>query len=137
MNIMEICVGGNWLCARNGPWRFPGNFLIWILATLLFQNLSQHTPFPTPILPAISISHHQSFQSPNPYSILHMGCTRPPWAATQVTMYSYSRLDPTPGSSPGCSCVSSRAQGLRRNYKSPNSHILSLLVTVVSLSLVI
>ena len=31
MNIMEICVGGNWLCARNGPWRFPGNFLIWIL----------------------------------------------------------------------------------------------------------
>ena len=31
MNIMEICVDSNWLCARNGPWRFPGNFLIWIL----------------------------------------------------------------------------------------------------------
>ena len=59
-----------------------------------------------------------------------------------------TRLTPTPShtwampgliggiSSPGCSHVSSRAQGLRRGYKPPNSYILSQLVIVVSLSFV-
>ena len=27
MNMMEIWLGSNWVCARNGPWRFPGKFL--------------------------------------------------------------------------------------------------------------
>ena len=31
MNMMEICLGGNWVCVRNGPWRFPRKFLSWIL----------------------------------------------------------------------------------------------------------
>ena len=31
VNIMEICFCGNWVCAWNGPWRFPGGFLSWIL----------------------------------------------------------------------------------------------------------
>ena len=25
-----IFLGRNWVCARDGPWRFPGNFLSWI-----------------------------------------------------------------------------------------------------------
>ena len=29
-HMMEICLGGNWVCGRNGPWRFPGKFHIWI-----------------------------------------------------------------------------------------------------------
>ena len=32
MNMMEIFLGSNWACARNGPLRFPGKFLSWILA---------------------------------------------------------------------------------------------------------
>ena len=28
---MEVCLGGNWVCARDGTWGFPGNFLRWIL----------------------------------------------------------------------------------------------------------
>ena len=47
--------------------------------------------------------------------------------ATRVTLYSSSRLDSTSGSSPGCSRASSRAQGLRRDYKPPNSHSLSFI----------
>ena len=31
VNTMEFCLGGNWICARDGTWRFPGQFLIWIL----------------------------------------------------------------------------------------------------------
>ena len=31
MNMMEICLGGNWVCARNRPWRFPRKFMSWIL----------------------------------------------------------------------------------------------------------
>ena len=27
MHMTEICLGGNWVCAWNGPWRFPGKFL--------------------------------------------------------------------------------------------------------------
>ena len=91
-------------------------------APLQFQTQFNHIPFHTPIQPPLSIIHHRSFHSPHPYSITHMGYTRPPWAATRVTLHSYSRLDPTPGSSPGCSRVSSRTQGLRIEYKTPNSH---------------
>ena len=47
--------------------------------------------------------------------------------ATQVTLYSSSRLDPTSGSSPRCSCASSRVQGLRRYSNPTNSHSLSSL----------
>ena len=32
MHMMEIFLGGNWICARNGPWRLPGKFLCWIQA---------------------------------------------------------------------------------------------------------
>ena len=31
VNMMEFCLGVNWVCAQDGPWRFPGKFLIWIL----------------------------------------------------------------------------------------------------------
>ena len=102
--------------------------------THFLKNLSQHIPFHTTILPPISIFRHPSFHSPHPCSISHMGYTRPPWAATQVTLYLYSRLDSTPRSSPGCSHISSRAQGLRRYYKPANSHSFSILVTVVGLT---
>ena len=27
VNMMEFYLVGNWLCARNKPWRFPGIFL--------------------------------------------------------------------------------------------------------------
>ena len=76
------------------------------------------TPFSNSI-PSSHLSHtHQTthFKHP-PHSISHMGYTRPLWAATWVTLHSHSRLNPTPesstGSSPGCSRVSSCAQGLR------------------------
>ena len=26
MNITEVCLGGNWVCARYETWRFPGKF---------------------------------------------------------------------------------------------------------------
>ena len=117
---------------RKPPWPVPStypvtaqaNFHHMHPATLLFQNLSHHIPFHTPIQPSISIIHHHSFHSPHPYSISHIGYTRPIWAATQVTLHSYSRLNPTHESSSGYSCVSSRAHGLRRDYKLPNSHSL-------------
>ena len=32
MHMMEICLSGNWVCARDGPWRFPEKFLSWIQA---------------------------------------------------------------------------------------------------------
>ena len=51
---------------------------------------------------------------------------------TRVTLYSYSRVDPTSRSSPWCSQVSSHAKGLRRDYKPANSHSLSLFFTVAS-----
>ena len=54
-------------------------------------------------------------------------------AATRVTLYLYSILDTTSRSSPGCSRVSSRAQGLRRDYYSENSHILSYLFIAASI----
>ena len=31
MNTMEFCLDGNWVCAQDVTWRFPGIFLIWIL----------------------------------------------------------------------------------------------------------
>ena len=31
VNMMEVCVGGNWVCAWDGIWRFPGKILRWIL----------------------------------------------------------------------------------------------------------
>ena len=31
INTMEVYFGGNWVCARDGPWRFHGKFPIWIL----------------------------------------------------------------------------------------------------------
>ena len=48
-------------------------------------------------------------------------------AATQVTLYLSSRLDPTYGTSPGCSRVSSHVQGLRRNSYPSKSHSISSL----------
>ena len=30
VNMMEVFLGGNWICARDGTWRFPGIFR-WIL----------------------------------------------------------------------------------------------------------
>ena len=120
---------------KKPPWPVPStypvtaqaNFRHVQLATLLFHTIYHHIPFHTPIQPPISITHHHSFQSTHPYSISHMVYTRPLWVATWVTLHSYSRLDPTPGSSPRWSCVSSHAQGLRRDYKPPKSHnILSL-----------
>ena len=48
-------------------------------------------------------------------------------AATRVTLYLYSRLDTTSGSSIGCSSVSSSAKGLRRYSYPANSHSLSYL----------
>ena len=30
--MMEFCLDGNWMCARDGTWRSPGNFLRWTLA---------------------------------------------------------------------------------------------------------
>ena len=32
VNMMYICLGVNLVCARNGPWGFPGGFLSWILS---------------------------------------------------------------------------------------------------------
>ena len=32
MHMIEICLGGNWVCARNEPNRFPRKFLSWIRA---------------------------------------------------------------------------------------------------------
>ena len=32
VHIMEICLGGNWVYARDGPLRLSGNFLSWIQA---------------------------------------------------------------------------------------------------------
>ena len=32
MNMMEIFLGSNWVCALHGPWRFPGKFLGGVLA---------------------------------------------------------------------------------------------------------
>ena len=79
----------------------------------------------TQILPPILITHHHSFHSLHPYSISHMGYTRPPWAATRITLHSYSRLDSNPRSSPGYNSVSSRAQGLRRDYNPPTHIVFS------------
>ena len=31
MNMMELFWDGNWVCARDGPWRFPAKFSRWIL----------------------------------------------------------------------------------------------------------
>ena len=112
---------------KKTPWPVPSTYPVTAQAnfhhvhpaTLLFQTLSHHIPFHTPIQPPISITHHHSFHSPHPYSISHMGYTRPLWAAKRVTLHSCSRLDTTPGSSPRFSRVSSRAQGLRRDYKTP------------------
>ena len=125
-------LGSNSKIPRKPPWPGPSTYPVIAQAnvhhvhpaTLLFQNLSHHIPFHTPIQPPISLTHHHSFHLPHPYSISHVGYTRPLWATTRVTLHSYSRMDPTPGSSPGCSRVSSRAQGLRRYYKPPNSHSL-------------
>ena len=93
-------------------------------ATLLFQNLSHHILFHTPIQPPISITYHHSFHSPHPYSVSHMGYTRPLWEATQVTLHLYSRIDPTRRYIPRCSRLSSRVQGLRRYYTPTHSHSL-------------
>ena len=30
VHMMEIFLSGNWVCAWDGPWRFPGKFLCWI-----------------------------------------------------------------------------------------------------------
>ena len=30
MHMVEICLGGNSVCAWGGPWRFPGKFLSWV-----------------------------------------------------------------------------------------------------------
>ena len=32
MHMMEICLSGNWVCARDGLWRFPEIFLSLIQA---------------------------------------------------------------------------------------------------------
>ena len=32
VNMLEVCLGGNWICAWDGTWRFPGEILRWILA---------------------------------------------------------------------------------------------------------
>ena len=32
MKTMEFFLGGNWICARDGTWRFSGKYLRWILA---------------------------------------------------------------------------------------------------------
>ena len=114
------------------PWPVPSTYTVTDQenfhhvhpSILLFQTLFHHIPFHTPIQPPISITHHHSLHFPRPYSISHMGYTRPLWAATQITLHSYSFLDTTPGSSTGCSRVSSCAQELRRDYKPPNSYIL-------------
>ena len=117
---------------KKTPWPIPSTYPVTAQenlhhvqpATLLFKTLSHNMPYHTPIQPPISITHNHSFHSPYSYSISHMGYTRPLWAYTRVTLHSYSRLDNTPGSSPGCSRVSSRAWGLRRDYKPPSSHSL-------------
>ena len=69
-------------------------------------------------------------------SLIHLtyGVYQVALAATQVTMYLYSRLYPSYGSSPGFSHVSSRAQGLRIYSKPPNLYSLFLLTTVFSLA---
>ena len=32
VHMTEICLGYNWVCARDGPWRLSGKFLSWIRA---------------------------------------------------------------------------------------------------------
>ena len=31
VNMLEVCLGGNWVCAQDGTWRFPEKFPRWIL----------------------------------------------------------------------------------------------------------
>ena len=31
MNMMEVCLCGNWMCAQDKTWRFSGDFLGWML----------------------------------------------------------------------------------------------------------
>ena len=31
MNMLEFCLGGNWVCDWDGPWIFPGKLSIWVL----------------------------------------------------------------------------------------------------------
>ena len=114
----------SWPVLSTYPGTAQANFHNVNPATLLFQTLSHHIPFHTPILTPILITHHLSFHLPHPYSISHIGYTMTPWAATQVKLQLYSSLDPTPGSSPVFSHVYSRVQGLRRNSKPSNSHSL-------------
>ena len=31
VNMMEVCLGADWVCAWDRTWRFPGKFSRWIL----------------------------------------------------------------------------------------------------------
>ena len=48
-------------------------------ATRHLQNHTYRTSFHTLNQPTITVSHRHSLHSPHPYSISHMGYTRPPW----------------------------------------------------------
>ena len=83
-----------------------------------------HTPIsnflPPYLIPHINTTTHLNHPpsllplAPPPYSISHMGYTRPLRAAIWVTLHSYLRLNPTHGSSPGSILVYNRTKGLRR-----------------------
>ena len=93
----------------------------------LFQNSTPTNPLPH-TQPTIH-SNLPPLLLPLTPPLLHIthGLYQATSVATRVTLYFPSSLDPTSGSIPRCSRASSRAQGLRRYSKLPNSHILSSL----------
>ena len=90
-------------CPRKIPSKYPS------YAHFTKSHLANHLPHSQP-------NTHTIFLPtllPLPPSLIHLthGLYQAALAATQVTLYLPSRLDPNSGSSPRCIRVSSRAQG--------------------------